>query len=92
MDSNSISKVSTWMDKGIINLIEAPFIPETSKEKAGGTAIYKRRLPKQKLLPRVSKTTIKTWSGRNKGERNIPGADSSVSWCAQEAGVQCKSL
>lgn len=33
MDSNGTSKVSTWMAKGIINLIKAPFIPEASKGK-----------------------------------------------------------
>lgn len=33
MDSNSTSKVSTWMAKGIINLIKAPFIPEASQGK-----------------------------------------------------------
>lgn len=73
------------MAKGIINLIKAPFIPEASKGKVGRTANYKRRLAGQKLLPLVGKTTIKTWSERIKAKRKIPGADSSVSWCAQEA-------
>lgn len=50
--------------EGIINLIKAPFIPEASGGKAGGTSSYKRRLAGQRLLPLVGRTQIKTLCGR----------------------------
>lgn len=33
MDSNGICEMGTWMAKGIINLIKAPFIPKVAKGK-----------------------------------------------------------
>lgn len=61
---------STWMAKGIINLIKAPFIPEASGGKAGGTSSYKRSLAGQRLLPLVGRTQIKTLCERTSKKKH----------------------
>lgn len=71
MDSNHTAKVSTWMAKGIINLIKAPFIPEASGGKAGEASRYKRSLAGQRLLPLVGRIQIKTLCGRT-GKKKHP--------------------
>lgn len=71
MDSKCMAKVSTWMAKGIINLIKAPLISETSGGKAGRTSSYKRRLPEQRLLPLVGRTQIKTLCGITRYKKHL---------------------
>lgn len=59
MDSNGTPKVSTWMVKGIINLIKAPFIPEGCKEKGRWNCC---------LQEKVARAEAAATSGQNHSE------------------------
>lgn len=75
MDSNRISKVSTWIAKGIINLIKASFIPESSKGKGRWNCHLHEKADKVEGAAIDGQNHIEDLVWKKKAERNTPGAD-----------------
>lgn len=71
------------MAKGIINLIKAPFIPEASKRKGRWNCHLQEKVARAEAAATNGQNHNKDLVWKEQGKKKLPGADSSVSWCAQ---------